>query len=574
MTCATFTYRVVEQILSLITNHDLQGLRDLWQHLNSRLFKRLDSIQTGAVSRLESGVLKLYVVNCVQTKNHDKLREFFEKMASELQGQPDWKEWFALAFISNPESNPAFVNYFGRSWQDSLMLSLHNFLAIVFASLPPPKLGDYHSTMSKMKRLRDENDAMRQTLLKQHQKYEKLPPLDIPRPTDVMDDFYIIASHDNSNPTENQSKGLKGFLRNITGAASVSSSASTTASVRTEKSRSSSRSRTPSTSSIKTAEPRHAPVKRLANKSSFTNLISETGDPQSKENQRLAYLLLGQEEYLEHHSEVTQCKFSSSGYTIASCDTEGVVKVWSASPGPPQTHATYVSPSGVTALDWVPNSDQKFLYGTMNGMVRICDKDERKSSTEFHLQEGNNPFINHLTCSSTGNLCAIASETSPLEGYLSLYDLRAGQIIEPNLLSSLMTGLQSTLSTCVFNHNAQMVITGSTDGKVRIFDLRKRDCISSWSLENQAGQVLTLQMSQDETSIYALNSNGQFSAWSFIQTSQKLFEANLQDPYFDLVEYPRAAFGKSLKNTNNISILNRFFLQENNLHLPVTDNTF
>ena len=86
-----------------------------------------------------------------------------------------------------------------------------------------------------------------------------------------------------------------------------------------------------------------------------------------------------------------------------------MVKVWSASPGPPQTYATYVSPSGVTALDWVPHSDQKFIYGTMNGMVRICDKDERKSSTEFHLQEGQNPFINHLTCSSTGNLCAIGT---------------------------------------------------------------------------------------------------------------------------------------------------------------------
>ena len=130
-----------------------------------------------------------------------------------------------------------------------------------------------------------------------------------------------------------------------------------------------------------------------------------------------------------------------------------------------------------------------------------------------------------------------------MEGYLSLYDLRAGQIIEANLLSSLLTGMQSTLSTCVFNHNSQMIITGSTDGKVRIFDLRRRDCIASWSLEGQ-GQVLTLQMSQDETCIYALSSNGIFSAWSFIQTSQKLFETNLEDSYFDLVEYPRAAFGE------------------------------
>ena len=161
-------FRVVEQILSMIAAHDLQGLRDLWQHLNSRLFRRLDPTQTGAVGRLEAGVLKMYVVNCVQNKNPEKVREFFEKMSGELQGQPDWKEWFALPFLPNPETNPAFVNYFSRHWQDSFMLSLHNFLAIVFASLPPPKLADYHATSSKIKRLREENDAMRQTLLKHH----------------------------------------------------------------------------------------------------------------------------------------------------------------------------------------------------------------------------------------------------------------------------------------------------------------------------------------------------------------------------------------------------------------------
>ena len=104
-----------------------------------------------------------------------------------------------------------------------------------------------------------------------------------------------------------------------------------------------------------------------------------------------------------------------------------------------------------------------------------------------------------------------------------------------------------------------MIITGNSDGKVRIFDLRKRDCISSWSLTTSGsypdksavsgknssnGGVLTLQMSSDETSIYALSSDGQFSAWSFIQTSQKMFEFQLNDPYFSSESYPRAAWGK------------------------------
>lgn len=70
---------------------------------------------------------------------------------------------------------------------------------------------------------------------------------------------------------------------------------------------------------------------------------------------KLAYLLLGQEDYKEHNSEVTQCRFSGSrciigkknlvntfnfretwlfsSFYTGSCDIDGVVKVWSAAPG-------------------------------------------------------------------------------------------------------------------------------------------------------------------------------------------------------------------------------------------------
>ena len=55
------SYRVIDQILSYISTFDLNGLLSLWSHLNSRLFRRLDPTQTGAVGRLESGIMKLYL---------------------------------------------------------------------------------------------------------------------------------------------------------------------------------------------------------------------------------------------------------------------------------------------------------------------------------------------------------------------------------------------------------------------------------------------------------------------------------------------------------------------------------
>lgn len=72
-------------------------------------------------------------------------------MTPELQNQPEWKDWFSklknnslhrfkrlicqilvLPYVKNPEENPTFKVHFTRQWQDTLLVSLHNFLATIF----------------------------------------------------------------------------------------------------------------------------------------------------------------------------------------------------------------------------------------------------------------------------------------------------------------------------------------------------------------------------------------------------------------------------------------------------------
>ena len=137
---------------------------------------------------------------------------------------------------------------------------------------------------------------MRQTLLKnQQEKSQKLSQLDIQRPCDVMDDFYIIASHETiaSTHTENHSRGLKGFLGKITGG--VSTSISSTSSSARDKSRSSSSTRTPSSST--TVFSRHKPVQRLSVKSSnlsqSISAVSDLSDNSENSASVRPFLLLG-----------------------------------------------------------------------------------------------------------------------------------------------------------------------------------------------------------------------------------------------------------------------------------------
>ncbi|RXM94433.1 WD repeat-containing protein 91 [Acipenser ruthenus] len=67
-----------------------------------------------------------------RTARSEKTQEFFQKQAQELQGQTEWRDWFVLPFIPSPELNSIFAPYFSRQWADTFLVSLHNFLSVLF----------------------------------------------------------------------------------------------------------------------------------------------------------------------------------------------------------------------------------------------------------------------------------------------------------------------------------------------------------------------------------------------------------------------------------------------------------
>lgn len=88
--------------MQYIYNYDLISLRELWGHLDTRMFCRLESHFTPAIRKLENAVLKMYLVNAAVNGKQDRIQEFFTKMASELQGHSEWKEWFGM-FIAHSQ---------------------------------------------------------------------------------------------------------------------------------------------------------------------------------------------------------------------------------------------------------------------------------------------------------------------------------------------------------------------------------------------------------------------------------------------------------------------------------------
>ncbi|XP_074720013.1 WD repeat-containing protein 91-like isoform X3 [Strix uralensis] len=153
--------KIVDQLQQFVQSYDLPALRDYWSYLDQRLFSCLEDVYRPTVNRLKTSLFRYYLVHAVQTCRNDKAQEFFLKQASELQNQAEWKDWFVLPFLPAPDSNPTFATYFSRQWTDTIIVSLHNFLSVLFQGMPVPVILNFEAECLRSSLIQEENESLR-----------------------------------------------------------------------------------------------------------------------------------------------------------------------------------------------------------------------------------------------------------------------------------------------------------------------------------------------------------------------------------------------------------------------------
>ncbi|XP_041369191.1 WD repeat-containing protein 91-like isoform X2 [Gigantopelta aegis] len=605
-----------------------------------------------SVRKLEVSLLKMYVVNAQQMNRPDKVTEFFEKMTPELHSQPEFREWFTFPFLSSPQENATFAMYFSKQWQDTLTLSLHNFLSVILQAMPVPTLLNFEHDYRRMKLLLEENESLKKQIVTLAQKEDdeqvscierRSPEFNHCQSSELVYDFSGLS--DENTVLEKQQKRLfplslsspltgkkkpdttrlkldskapkvkPSVVRQVVAPvnkppppkskhASAPAGNTQAACAQVGSIQYSSSPHLPSVAiASQDTRPKHrmsavefekqrrellGDIKRSSdNKESepvakemstnplpvlrsvsaghsvtmttFDKLKSEPSSPahsaatethKVKSDTRepvsiippapvtgsvtqipdgdCPFLLLSQEEYGEHHSAISYCKFSMSGQYISSLDVDGIVKVWTWSPQP-ATMATVMSKSAFLSLDWASKSDRWLLLGNRTGNIRLFDVKEIKTFREV-VADQSYPRIINITANPVGMsfVCSAtvqrirsssgASERSSLvkPGKLMLWDLRSMKLdkvlpLEPSPIA---------VNCCVYNHNGQLLITGAADGKIRLFDIQQHKCINQWDAHE--GEVHTVQFSSDETTCYSMGSDGKFAQWNMNKTGKKV----------------------------------------------------
>uniref|UniRef100_A0A7N9APJ7 WD repeat-containing protein 91 n=1 Tax=Mastacembelus armatus TaxID=205130 RepID=A0A7N9APJ7_9TELE len=488
--------KIIDQLQQFIQSFDLFGLKDYWLYLDRRLFSRLEDVYRSTVNKLRTSLYRYYVINTIQKGNLEKTHEFFQKQALELQGQVEWRDWFILPFIPAPEQNPAFSPYFSRQWADTFLVSLHNFLSVLFQCmhiLEKPVLLSFDAEVQKMTSLLEDNEQLRQLLF-----------------------ALQTESRDQRDGDEMVHHKLPAYVQNMdrlgdTELEMVSSqrAASTVA--------------TPSRNFFSTFLPqgRRTPGKppQVTTGSSPSQVAVGRKDPPT--------------------SQVRANWKSNTG--IEKSPFDGVIKVWSFNPIL-QTKATIMSKSPLLSLEWATKPDRLLLLGSGVGTVRLYDTDTKKNLYEMNIDE-THPRILSLACSPSGSsfVCSAAAlsrsgnvELVPrlpltVSGQLLLWDTKT---VKQQLQFSLEPE-PVAINCTAFNHNGNLLVTGAADGVIRLFDMQRYESAMSWRAHD--GEVYSVEFSYDENTVFSIGEDGKFIQWNIhrcgVKQSEQLLPQDATGPF-------------------------------------------
>uniref|UniRef100_A0A8C1SPY0 WD repeat-containing protein 91 n=1 Tax=Cyprinus carpio TaxID=7962 RepID=A0A8C1SPY0_CYPCA len=482
--------KIIDQLQQLIQSYDLTGLKEYWAYLDRRLFSRLEDVYRPTVNKLRTSLYRFYIIHTVQMKNPEKTQEFFQKQALELQNQPEWRDWFALPFIPAPEQNPTFSPYFSRQWADTFLVSLHNFLSVLFQSSPQPVLlNTYNGNEVILKRCIEDLGLFQLFALQGEsrlKKDEEIVHHKLPQYVQHMDrlsdtELDLVSSQRNVNMTTPSRNFFSTFLpqgRRVSGKTSPGPQSSPTqASLGRKDPAATSTAKAkdpPSTRDLKmptvstvtvdlatahTRQRRHHDHEK-ERKELFSKLPPQSSekkndsDPDTQTeglpdqtdstNQTRVcevggasveqpFIKLSQEEYIEHHSSIMHCRVDCSGRRVASLDVDGVVKVWAFNPIM-QTKATIMSKSPLLSLEWAAKPDRLLLLGSGVGTVKLYDTDAKKNLYEMTIDNIHLRILS-LACSPSGTsfVCSAAAPAAQsgvvMEGEARVSPPVSGQLL-------------------------------------------------------------------------------------------------------------------------------------------------
>lgn len=169
-----------------------------------------------------------------------------------------------------------------------------------------------------------------------------------------------------------------------------------------------------------------------------------------------------------HSAGVLSLAWSPDGKTLASGSYDRSVKIWDAETGGVTT--SFVG--GVRSLDWSPGGESLASGDLWTAQIRIWDLDTSKPRGSL-----NSVFLD-VAWNSAGEVVASASA----EGTITLFDVRSEREMR-------LSGHTGQVNSIAWARDDSFLVSGSSDGSVRIWNPETGEAISSFELGEEVSSI-------------------------------------------------------------------------------------
>ncbi|XP_065648765.1 WD repeat-containing protein 91 isoform X2 [Hydra vulgaris] len=543
--------KILEQFSLYIQNYEIANLKSYWRYFERCYFCQLGHETYKLVKKLETNVLQLYVVRALQNNKPERVNEFFEKYALELQHDAAWSDWFILPFMKNPEQNKAFAMYFTKIWQDAVLLSLANCLDTIFSQITLPVLLNFEKEKNKLQLIQEENKGLQIQLLNYEKELNRL------RSQTLLGKYCVATQTDDCDIESTQKAGESKTKSQAVKPRFVpwkflgsKEKEKTKREANTSKQIEENSMRKPSLIkseqvTVSNEDINFIDVFEKTNKQASQNAdesvpIDTTERIHFYAEDNAPFIILSNNEFKEHDAIIVCCKFSSQSNSIASLDADGVLKVWTCYPNI-SSSSTISLDMEILSVDWLPFTENKLLLGRSDGQISVYDIGTKKFLWETTVSSQFKKII-LLVCSPNSTTAACSSSNSQIkyprknsklkkkklysdydpsfskEGCISVWDLQNGQL--KRILT--VDPFPFCIHSLTYNHNGMLLLTGGVDGVIRLFDIRNGDCLMNWHAHFT--DIIDVIFNPSETCVYSLGIDGKLCIWDVNKVSTKISE--------------------------------------------------
>ncbi|KAH1191225.1 WD repeat-containing protein 91 [Glycine max] len=493
--------KILDLIFSLyVPKFHADSLLALLAFFKHYLSSSSDAPLASTLSKLETSLLRFYVVHAVQCNRNDKVVDFFTLYGAELlQRSQDWTNWFAIPYKKNPHLDPEFRVFFSKECLNAVSrlpallkvsseMNATNLLKrdIVHLNLKlsqlQASLDEKEVQLRQFRSMEGGSTGSSSTLREKTARMSKDSPEVFP------------AGVARVGLTESSQDSVAGGLGNIHSELIGSTSGDDSAFLSND---------------------------HLRNGGADNAGVKENGGEVYGEEYFSEVQVEHQETFLGHTSPISRCRFSASGNNIASASLDGTVRIWTYDTSTPVSrNATIYCGTEILSLDWECKSDRLLLIGTSDGCIKAWNVDAKRVVCDLNTTEAF-PSVLDIKCSPVEPIFVSAAASggagSNYIDHLGFASLTVWNMKTWKAMTVLPLGEDPpAITSLCFNHNGKILAASAVDGMIHMFvvDMSAGLQITGWPAHDSS--ISSILFGPDETSIFSLGCDGKASIINLI----------------------------------------------------------